>query len=175
LGGTRMNDNGLVKLGGELELGSKGSLLVFARGVVAVIVKARLADRHALLVLGQVAQFPKHCVVKPRRLVWMAADRRVHGRELFGGLKRGATRLAGRAHGDDPGNPGRHRGVNQLRRGRFAHVEVGVAVDQARFGNSGSSGSAVPPTWSRHLAGAKSRSWTFSACSNRSEVAGMYG
>ncbi len=124
-----MDHERLARLARERDLRGERALLVRARRAVAVEVEAGLADRDAALVRGQRAQLGQVGVVEARRVVRVAADRRVHLRE---GLGRGQRRAAGGAvdaDGQHPRDARRDRRRDQLGVGRLAQVQVGVGVD----------------------------------------------
>ena len=145
VGGPGVDHERLTGITRELDLGVEGALLIAARGVVAVIVEARLPDRDALLVRRERMQLGQVGVVEAGRLVRVAPDGRVHLRERVGGRERGATGPPRRADGDDPRDAGRLGGRDELGVGRLADVEMRVAVDHALLGNSGSSAVTRPP------------------------------
>src|SRR5437763_17057259 len=92
----------------------------------------------------------------------MAPDRRIHLREVLGGLERGAARRAVDSDSHDLAHPLLPGGLDELSVGRLAQLEMRVVVDHARLGNSGSSGATLPP-------GAPSAARSFAL------VRGMYG
>ena len=72
----------------EPDLGFEGAFLVLARGVVAVVVEAGLADRDALLMAREGFELGVVSVIEPGRLTRVPPDRRVHLREVLGRCKR---------------------------------------------------------------------------------------
>src|SRR5205823_535583 len=103
------------------------------RRAVAVIVKAGLADRHAALVTCQRAQLGEVGVVEAGRLVRVPPDRRVHLREVVGGLECLTARDARGTDRDELLDPGLDRGLDELGVGRLTEAQVCVTVNHRTF------------------------------------------
>ena len=134
LGRSGVDHQRLADRARQRDLGPEGALLVVARRVVAVVVQAGLADRHALGMGGQRFQLGQVGVVEPGGRVRVAPDRGVDLRKVLGRRQRGPAGRAVRAHRDDPAHPGRQRRGHQLRVRGLAQLQVRVAVDHSALG-----------------------------------------
>ena len=140
LGCARVDHERLAAIAGERDLRGECACLIGARRAVAVVVEARLADRHATLVFGQRAQLREIGGVEASGRVRMTSDRGIYLREV---LCRCQRRAAGRAidadgqqaRDSDPLGGRDERGVRRL-----AQIEVGVGVDQAAPAENGGEG-----------------------------------
>lgn len=158
-----MNDDGLPELAGELELSREELALEIVRGVVAVEVEPRLADRDGSLVGEQLTKLVEAPGVGVSGLVRVDPERGEDALLSGGDGERLATGVEPGADRDDPAHAGRSRAGHDHLRRLGAGVEVRVRVDQAAAvgkstrGKSGAAGS-IPSVAGVTPAATRSRS-----------------
>ena len=148
VGRPGVDDQRLAGGAGQLDLGLERPLLILARRVVAVVVEAGLADRHALLVAGQRLELGEVGVVE--------AGASLGCRPIAAYTWGKSSAAASAARHEAPSvptvtirvTPAASAAATSSATGGSQAVEMGVAVDHARLGNSGSSwatGRPPPP------------------------------
>ncbi len=139
VGGAGVDDQRLAGAACQPDLGQEGPALILRRCALSVVVKPRLADRHAARMGGQRLELGQVGVVEAGGRVGMPADGGVDLREVLGRSQGCPAAGAVEADGEDPlharlGGRGDELGVRRL-----AQLQMRVAVDHVRLGNSGSS------------------------------------